>query len=178
MTRDKAFIYSPLSEESANTERARGLLLQFILRELIQAEEGALLYVSGSAFFPNDWGQEAGCLNRLKEHVQLLASAFPQFPEESGAVEKLAEEQIPQWDAASAKKIFTALHPFLTACKDNENLLFFLLQHQRTLAALGSKKTIKELLKDKGDFLVQAFTARGFTVRAKESKALFKALYE
>ncbi len=179
MIRDQVFMYSPLSKESANTKRARSLLLQFILRELIHAEEGALLYVKRGSFFPNDWAQEVGCLNRLEEHVQLLTSAFPELAEEGTLLENTVAKLVREWDQKFLKKIYAALLPFLELCKDDENLLFFLLRHQHTLSKISAKKSLQEFIPaDKEQFLAEAFAARGFAARAEESKALLKSLHE
>jgi len=179
MIREQVFMYSPLSKESANTKRARSLLLQFILRELIHAEEGALLYVKRGSFFPNDWAQEVGCLNRLEEHVELLTSAFPELADEGDLLEKTVVKLVREWDQKFLKKIYAALLPFLAACKEDENLLFFLLQHQRTLAKFSTKKSLQEFIPaSQEQFLTEAFAARGFAARAEESKALLKNLHE
>ncbi len=172
-------MHSPLSPATANTKRARALLLQFILREILDAQQGTLQYVPRSYFYPSDWSHEVGCLNRLEEHLQLLTHAFPELSKESRALEKILDILIRSQDPKHLKKLYTALLPFINASKDNENLLFFLLKHQRALSELSSLKNLKSLIpKNAEQRLVDAFSARGFKARAQESKDLLKTLHE
>jgi len=98
------------------------LILQFILHELFQSPD-RLVKTEITAYAPLDWACDAGSYNKVLEHAGLLAYAFPGLAREAGRF--LEGLHLP------CQEIFVLLEPFILKCKENENLLYFLLKNQK-----------------------------------------------
>ncbi|HEX2579630.1 MAG TPA: hypothetical protein VHK67_04420 [Rhabdochlamydiaceae bacterium] len=99
------------------------MLLQFILRELLHSSD---YLMEGPPFqlAPFDWAHKQGALDKLKEHAQLLPHAFPDLAKE--AAEFASNLHSP------CVELIARLEPFIRAAKTSENLLYFLLKHQKS----------------------------------------------
>jgi len=161
------YLYSPLSIKTVQEGHNRALLLQFILSELFLALDAnekedplAFVFSSPACFFPYDWSYEVGCLNKITEHAKLLTFAFPKLKPSALAFNQITEEALTK--VLSRKKmkdplsneelqaellsIYLALEPFLIACKDNENLLLFLLKCSDEIKELAAPENISSIL--------------------------------
>jgi len=122
---DGVYMFSPFSPETVSQGAGPALLLQMILKELVE-ENGVLKQTTSTAMRPFEWAEKAGSYNKVFEHASLLPFAFPSLKKEAGLF------------AASLDKpcntLIALLKPFILACKNNENLLYFLFQHQKNSA--------------------------------------------
>lgn len=157
-----AFLYSPFSSSSVVEKNNDSLLLLFILKELVKSQDE----LKNDVPHPNGpfgWTEKATSLQKLHEHVSLLPIAFPQLA-----------HKIPSL-AQPVQKIINSLEPFILACAENENLLLFLVQHQKELAVKPILDKIcpegLEALKEK---IAASFRKRGypFTKWTHSSKTL------
>lgn len=124
MTEQQLFFHSPFSPSTVSTGEAPALLLQFILRELLRSSD----YLTEGPPFqlaPFDWARKQGALNKLKEYAQLLPHAFPALAKE--AAEFAAQLHSP------CVELIARLEPFIRAVQTSENLLYFLLKHQKSI---------------------------------------------
>jgi hypothetical protein len=131
-------------------KRNRALLIQFLTAELISANRELRnnaplkeIFSSEKRFFPYDWASSYGHLNKAREHAMVLEYVFPEL---QGPViqfhQLLSKLAAPHAFKASALKtkylknlpeIFLALEPFIEGCKENENLIFYLLKHKEEI---------------------------------------------
>ncbi len=116
----KSFLYSPLSFSNAAEKNHPALLILFILKELVKNSRGP---VQGEPLLgPFDWTVPGSSHQKLQEYFSLLPVAFPDLA-----------SKVPSLNHSN-KKIFTLLEPFIMACASNENILLFLIRHQKELA--------------------------------------------
>jgi hypothetical protein len=115
----KVFLYSPFSPENVVEKNNPALLILFILKELITDSQRKVVENPEGPFA---WTAPASSEQKLKEYWSLLPFAFPQLA-----------SQIPPTNLPF-QELFTLLEPFILACSSNENILLFLLQHQKKLA--------------------------------------------
>jgi hypothetical protein len=122
---DGTYMFSPFSPETVRQGQGPALLVQFILKELLE-ETGCLRKTTSIAMRPFEWAEKAGSYNKIAEHASLLPFAFADLVNEAkhfiNSLHKPCSELI------------ELLEPFIIACKDNENLLYFLLQRQKSVA--------------------------------------------
>jgi hypothetical protein len=148
------FFHSPFSPASVFQGHAPALLLQFILRELIRSP-GGLSESSPSEIAPFDWAWKQGSAHKVREHAYLLPHAFPELAAEAAVfLNKLH---------APCDELFSLLEPFIFSCGKNENLLYFLLRHQK----LANIQTILDKLCPEGPEklkmdIVMQYQKRGF----------------
>lgn len=131
-------------------KRNRSLLVQFILSELITAYKCLCrhapikeLLTSEKRFFPYDWAYPYGHLNKAQEHALALSSVFPELPGPVIQFEQILSKLVssPQHKSSLMKarctkslpELLLALEPFIEGCKENENLIFFLLKHKEEI---------------------------------------------
>ncbi|MCI0381947.1 MAG: hypothetical protein L0207_02705 [Chlamydiae bacterium] len=190
-------LYSPFSVKTVRDGQNHALLLQFILSELFHAKDAhekddplEFVFSSPACFFPFDWSYEIGCLNKIHEHAILLEYAFPAMKEEADKFHAILEKTLHHIREYKKKKmeisheelltclksIYDFLEPFLLQCKENENLLFFLLKNQDTINTISYPETLANLLKKihpKGmnhlaNLLRTRYQARGFSQLSDE----------
>ncbi len=116
-----AFLYSPFSSSIVVEKNNDSLLLIFILKELVKSQDGLNRDVPLS-YGPFDWTGKGTSLQKLREHFSLLPIAFPELSHKIPSLEQPVQE------------IINSLEPFILACAENENLLLFLVKHQKELA--------------------------------------------
>lgn len=162
------YLYSPLSIKTVTEGHNRSLLLQFILSELFHAMDAdkkdhplEFVFSSPACFFPYDWSYEVGCLNKVSEHAELLAFAFPTLEEAYAnftqslneiltkvIARKKQKEKIPRAELlADLKELYTLLEPFLIECNQSESLLLFLLKSREEIDELSEPQHLTSLLK-------------------------------
>ena len=168
MAYSEIYLYSPLSPNTVCEGQNRALLLQFILSEIFHAKDAhkkddplEFVFSSPACFFPYDWSCEVGSLNKIQEHAQLLEYAFPELQEGTEQLHACLEEALKrvtmrrrdneeisseelQRDLA---ELVRNLQPFLTICKENENLLLFLLKNADEYEDLCGQNSMNALLK-------------------------------
>lgn len=125
MTDSETYLYSPLSQENIQNKNHPALLLQFILSEFIHAKED--FFTIPLSFFPYDWSQKVGCINKIREHARLLAFAFPDLKEQADSLQNFLDDI----SLKHLQKLYIYLLPFLIACRENAHLLLFLLQNKK-----------------------------------------------
>ncbi|MFS8563454.1 MAG: hypothetical protein LVR00_03650 [Rhabdochlamydiaceae bacterium] len=118
------FFHSPFSRETVSDGNNPALLLQFILNELIKEETLIKTILPFSS--PFDWKNSVGSMNKVTEHAQLLAFAFPLFEKEAKDFQESLD--LPCF------KLIALLEPFILAAKENVYLLYFLMQHKSNVA--------------------------------------------
>jgi hypothetical protein len=117
------FFHSPFSPSTVVKGDAPALLLQFILRELLRSSE----YLTQSAPFqmaPFDWAWKQGSAHKMQEYALLLPLAFPELANEAA--------QFANQLHSPCVELFALLEPFIKASQKSENLLYFLLKHQKS----------------------------------------------
>jgi hypothetical protein len=140
---------SALSPQAIGERGHRSLLLQFLLFEILEAHEATsakrwdLLLTSRPRFFPYGWSSTAGHLDTIGEYAALLHKSFP---DEAKAVENLEgilselmckQENLFKGAFENAlQELLLCLEPLVACCKEDENLLFFLLKHREQLDLL------------------------------------------
>jgi|GEM_PF-1423623 len=118
------FFHSPFSPENISENENAALLLQLILNELIKSGLN-LNKGSPQPFFPFNWNSKITMTSKMMEHASLLGLAFPQFSKEA--------QQFANNLHLPCKELIHFLEPFIVACKENENVLLFLVKHQKFL---------------------------------------------
>lgn len=117
-------------------KRNRALLVQFLTSELISSYRGLCrgiperdILSPDQRFFPYDWAYPCGHLNKARDYAMGLRFAFPEEKESAQRLVQLMNKVIsPSKGLKALPALFLGLEPFISACKDNENLLFFLLK--------------------------------------------------
>ncbi|NGX47423.1 MAG: hypothetical protein K1000chlam3_00796 [Chlamydiae bacterium] len=161
------YLYSPLSIKTVQEGHNRALLLQFILSELFHAMDAEkredpleFVFSSPACFFPNDWSYDVGCLNKIGEHAELLPHAFPKLQESIHTfrtcldisladvyTRKKLRETIPTEEMQEKlHELYLHLKPFLIACKEDKDLLLFLLKNKEEMEELTHPDTFPSLL--------------------------------
>lgn len=142
--------FSPFSPAMMWEKRNRNLLIQFLAAELIATYRGLCrnapikdILACEKRFFPYDWGYPYGHLNKLREHTMILEYVFPELPgpvmQYVGLVSKTLNSPMRTPAIVKSKvlkrlpELFFALEPFMERCRENENLIFFLLKHKEEI---------------------------------------------
>src|SRR5690348_9764900 len=161
---DKLFsLFSSFPPAMIWEKRNRSLLIQFLAAELIvtfkdlkrNAPTQEILSIEKS-FFPFDWAYPYGHINKMREYASVLESSFPQLKKATLHFQQLVNQLFayprPKTDKLAARcseclpEIFLALEPFIKACKENENLIFFLLKHREEIDQCMRKNYLHALL--------------------------------
>lgn len=184
---------SLFSPKAIAEKQNRGLLMQFLLSELLEAHQAhrkglhwETVLSSHPRFFPYDWAGHVGYLNKAHEHALLL---FSSFPEHVRAVKRF-EQAFSQGVATLSKKrtgftgimqtLFSSLEPLIKTCRDNENLMFFLLKNRQEIDAIMETGYLLKLLKkihrgnleSLGEKMCDQYHQRGFFSQISEFKLL------
>jgi len=178
----------------------RGLLIQFILYEVFEAyksycREGKWDRVLSChpRHFPYDWSSSTGHLNKAHEHSLLLKESFPnevkqvkKFEKQFGAVlDLLAKKKISKERFIEAlQKVYAMIEPFIETCRENENLLHFLLKNRETVDSLVGQghlhafllRTYANDLETLGEKMCDQYHQRGFFSQIPEFKFLLTEL--
>lgn len=118
----QAFFNSPFASDTVAEKNNPVLLLLFILKELFKNPQIAIdEYPINSG--PFGWSMSSS-IQKLREYFSLLPIAFPELVVKAPSLT----------NGISIQELFTQLEPFIMACGANENLLLFLLRHQKELA--------------------------------------------
>ncbi len=185
-------LMSPLSTADSDETHHRGLVLQFLLSSLFNAHrallEGKQLLSAHPRFFPYDWSRASlGPLNQALEHLLLLKRAFPEMADEVKAVEACFFEALSaSFDLSALKRIYTYLEPLLICCKEDENLMFFLLKSHKEIDSLMEEDHLYRLLfslfpeglSEWGEALCDCYHERGFFSVIPELKFFLAQLKE
>ncbi len=142
-----AFLYSPLSVQTVNEKNNPVLLLLFILKELMKNPGG--IKEEEHRIGPFEWITKGTSSQKLREHFFLLPHAFPELA-----------TMIPPLHL-STQELISQMEPFIWACKESENLLLFLVRHQKDLAL----KPILDRICPEGLGAVKEKIANGFRKR-------------
>jgi hypothetical protein len=192
---------SLFSPRTISERHHRSLLIQFILFELFEAyraycrkENWENILSFHPRHFPYDWSAVTGYLNKAQEHSILLKDSFPdhsrlvkhfegQFSKILASLSK--KKKIPQDQfVKSLQTIYFAFEPFIKTCKDNENLLHFLLKHRETIDALMHQGYLYAYLlkihpcdlETLGEKMCDQYHQRGFFSQIPEFKILLTEL--
>ncbi len=155
--------FSPFPPAMIWEKRNRGLLIQFLTAELISSQKGLSrnlpikeILSSEKRFFPYDWGYPYGHLNKAWEYAMALEHVFPELPGPAILLQNLLKKIVSSQTLKasmmklkcikSLPKIFLALEPFIEGCKENENLIFFLLKHKEDIDQCIHKDYLHTLL--------------------------------
>jgi hypothetical protein len=191
---------SLFSPQALSVRAHRALLIQFLLSEMIEgyraASEGRwdLLLTAKPCFFPYDWASTTGYLNKIWEHSSCLKKSFPDQAKVVKGFEKIFAKQL---DSLSKKrrpaqehfeialqKLYSALEPLIEFCKEDENLLFFLLKHRKEIDLLTQKGYLHRFilkihpsgLESLGEKMCDQYHQRGFFSQISEFKLLLTEL--
>lgn len=126
------FFHSPFSRETVSNGNNPSLLLQFILHELVKGE--TLVKTTLPFSSPFDWKNSVGSGNKVTEHAELLAFAFPLFEKEAKDFQQNLD--------LPCHELIALLEPFILAAKENVYLLYFLMQHKSHVAVSQLLKKI------------------------------------
>jgi hypothetical protein len=155
--------FSPFPPAMIWEKRNRALLIQFLAAELISSHRGCSRHIPAreilsaeKRFFPYDWAYPYGHLNKAREYAMVLEYTFPelegpaiqflQLMNKIAAYSSLKTSSIMTKCAKSLPGLFLALEPFVEACKENENLIFFLLKGKEDIDQCLQKKYVHSLL--------------------------------
>lgn len=136
------YFYSPLSPSTVVEKNQPALLVLFILKELFKDAQ-----TPESGLFP--WTMQGTQIQKLREHFSLLPYAFPELA-----------SQVPMLDRP-IQELFSLLESFIWACKENENILLFLVRHQKELAV----KQLLDRICPEGLDVIKEKIAAGFRKR-------------
>jgi hypothetical protein len=191
---------SLFSPQALSEIENRGLLVQFLLFELIEAVKSVqtgkpeAVISSHPRFFPYDWSSKIGYLNKVQEHALFLKKSFPDHAKSVKNFEKVLSKTLasllgkkkiqPRQLETSLLSIYTALEPLIEACRENENLLFFLLKNHQTIDALTRKGYFSDFLQKMhpsgleslGEKMCDQYHQRGFFSQIPEFKLLLTEL--
>jgi hypothetical protein len=154
MINRQSFFHSPFSPSTVAKDEGPALLLQFILRELIRSD-GQLSATPAPQSAPFDWAWKHGAAYKVREHALLLSYAFPELAAEAEIFTNHLHD--------TCHKLFSLLEPFISACQQNEKLLYFLLKHQKVahIKSILDKICPEGLEKLKIDIILH-YQKRGF----------------
>ncbi|HEY5236155.1 MAG TPA: hypothetical protein VIJ14_08260 [Rhabdochlamydiaceae bacterium] len=154
MIDQQLFFHLPFSPSTVAKGEAPALLLQFILRELLRSSEH-LIQSAPHKIAPFDWATKQGSANKMREFASLLPIAFPELSEE--ATHFINNLHSP------CVELFALLEPFIKTFQKSENLLYFLLKHQKspTIKLMLDKICPEGLDQVKKDIVLQ-YQKRGF----------------
>lgn len=192
---------SLFSPQAIGERHHRGLLIQFILFELFEAyrahqrqENWEMILSLHPRHFPYDWSSVTGYLNKAQEHSLLLKESFADHAKLVRSFEKqflkvLAffakkKKASKMQSALELQKIYLVLEPFIEICKDNENLLHFLLKNRATIDAMMHEgqlhsfllKIHSDDLETLGEKMCDQYHQRGFFSQIPEFKMLLTEL--
>ncbi len=181
------------SPQAIAEKQNRGLLLQFLISELLEAHQAhrkgmrwEAVLSSHPRFFPYDWACSVGFLNKAHEHALLLPGSFPEHLRSVNRFERAFSQKIvvlakkKHGLGRSLKTLVSALEPLIKACKDNENLMFFLLKNRQEIDAVMQRGYLVGLLKkihrgsmeSLGEKMCDQYHQRGFFSQISEFKLL------
>jgi hypothetical protein len=192
---------SLFSPQAISERHHRGLLIQFILFELLESYKAYRGQENWNAIlsfhprhFPYDWSAVTGYLNKAQEHSLLLKKSFPDHAKLVKAFErelfkivallakrkKVSKEQLSQ----ALRKIYLAFEPLTETCRENENLVFFLLKNREAIDALIHEGYLKGFLlrihpcdlETLGEKMCDQYHQRGFFSQISEFKILLAEL--
>jgi len=178
---ERLFFHSPFVPSHVQHEQNASLLLQFFLSALLSYQSETSEQISSPySFFLYDRVKLGSLLDQLIEHATLFPYAFPSLKKETKEIAKILESLKKETKTHRKNEKITRLvfhlAPFLLQCKDNENLLFFLLknQHKRkelqeflTQVSLPGKTSLKK-------HLTERFKQRGFFSILAELEEILK----
>lgn len=186
---------SLFSPRAISEKQHRGLLVQFILFELLESYKA---YCKGNwdlvlsphpKHFPYDWSAPTGFLNKAQEHLFLLKEAFPDALKAVKNCEKVFSKGLARLAkkkkvAEELSKILAAIEPLIELCKDNENLVHFMLKNREALDALMNPRYLHALLlklhscglETLGEKMCDQYHQRGFFSQIYEFKILLTEL--
>ncbi len=186
---------SLFSPRAISEKQHRALLVQFILFELLESHKAYchgnwdLVLSSHPKHFPYDWSAPTGFLNKAQEHLFLLKAAFPDAPKVVKNFEKVFSEGLARLIkkkkfAEELSKILAAIEPLIELCKDNENLVHFMLKNRETLDTLMNPGYLRALLlklhscglETLGEKMCDQYHQRGFFSQIYEFKILLTEL--
>ncbi len=192
---------SLFSPQALYEKENRGLLIQFLLSELFEAyqsiQSGKLekVITFHPRFFPYDWNTMAGYLNKIHEHALLLEKSFSDCPKAVNNCEKTLSKTLQTLSdkkkltkkllERSLQTVYSSLEPLIYACKENENLLFFLLKNRTILDALNQPEYLQDFLHKMhpdgmeilGEKMCDQYHQRGFFSQIPEFKLLLTQLH-
>jgi hypothetical protein len=182
---------SHFSPHALSERHHRALLLQFVIYELIAAHKAFLndenVYSPHPRFFPYDWATQARPLNKVYEHALLMKRSFADHPKPMAKWEKtfvkLTESSSEKFTLA-LRAVFEALEPLMLACKEDENLVFFLLKHRVVIDGILQEGYVRNFLlaahpsglESLGEKMCDKYHQRGFFAQIPEFKLLITEL--
>ncbi len=186
----KDSIISPFSPHSITEEHNRSLLLQFLLHELFELSLSQQipplsekLNSSKVWHLPYDWAINRGPLNKALEYASLLPLAFPTHQKTATKVLK-GLNKIDARNCSAIKELYQLIERFFTECEDDENLLLFLLKHNKQIDSLMGQSYLRTYLlklypqglRSLEEMVSDHYHERGFFSLIPELKELILAL--
>lgn len=192
---------SLFSPQAISERHHRSLLIQFILFEFFEAykafcreESWEKILSLHPRHFPYDWSSVTGYFNKAHEHSILLKDSFPdyfrsvehfdrQFSKTLTPLFKKKKISRGQF-VKSLQTIYLAFEPLIDVCKENENLLHFLLKNHDTVDSLMHKGYLYAYLlrihssdlETLGEKMCDQYHQRGFFSQIPEFKILLTEL--
>ena len=179
-------------------KRNRALLVQVLVSELLAVYRGLQknaplreIVSTERQFFPYDWAIPYGHLNKAQEHAKLLSHVFSELAGSAMHLRQLLHKTAPiffksmsvqkEEGSLNLPQLFFALEPFFRACRENENLIFFLLKHKEEIESFMKKGYLHAFLLslhpaglfDLCKKLCDNYHYRGFYFLIPEIKRLF-----
>jgi hypothetical protein len=179
----------------------RGLLLQFVIAELLESHrmyrmgfDWELVLSSHPRFFPYDWAARSGHLNKAQEHALLLEKSFPVQARTVKKFETLLSKILFSWSkkekiagtefSEGLQSLFSCLEPLMAHCKEDENLIFFLLKNRIAIDELMQQGYLRQFLlkmnpsglETLGEKMCDQYHQRGFAAQISELKHLMAEL--
>ena len=202
------FLHSPFSETNIAKGNNKSLLLQFILTQVFSSKKAQIdkkdfkeiFSPITSSFYPLDWSSQRGALNKVCEHALLLSKGFPGQKEPvdlfrhcllnvTTAVTNHLEKKSEHFDMQLSlylKQLYLTLEPLIIECREDENLLLFLLKHQDLVGQITHSSHLLSFLQKNistgidclCEGLCDRFHARGFAFLIPQVKSLIQTLKE
>ncbi len=192
---------SLFSPRAISERHHRSLLIQFILFELFEAhkafcrnENWEIILSLHPRHFPYDWSSVTGYLNKAQEHSILLKDSFPDHSKSvkhfdaqlTKTLTSLFKKKKISYElfVKSLQMIYLAFEPLIATCRENENLLHFLLKNHDTIDSILHKGYLHAYLlkihscdlEILGEKMCDRYHQRGFFSQISEFKILLTEL--
>lgn len=193
-------LHNAVSPQPLSEKEHRSLLIQFLLFEMFEALRAAdagrwdLLLTAEPRFFPYDWSATTGFMNKIAAHGALLKNSFPDqkrvvknfektLAKELSTLHKMKKPSKEPFEAALSK-LYMCLEPLIVCCKEDENLIFFLLKHCKEIDRLMQEGHLQKFmhtihpcgLESLGEKMCDQYHQRGFFSQISEFKLLLTEL--
>jgi hypothetical protein len=194
-------VVSLFSPQAISEKHHRALLIQFILFELFASYKASQLQEDWETIlsphprhFPYDWSAVTGYFNKAHEHSLLLTESFPDHAQHVVTFQRTFSKHLTFLAkkkkislflfTTALQKIYSKLEPLIEICRENENLLHFMLKNRETIDGFVGEGHLRSFLVKihpqglqlLGEKVCDQYHQRGFFSQIAEFKILLTEL--